>query len=262
VALREQHWQILLTQARAVGLNHLRPASREAVEARFAGGAASLPTQSANLAPPSRFHPDYRCALLLGSAGPAFWQGFRIGAAGPPDLARNPLDAYSERVVEALAGILRAWDPTALAVYPFRHLRRLLGFQWLADAAGAPSSPAPFGVALDVEFGPWFAWRGALLTRLAPPPLQAPLPAPAAGPCAPCPAPCAEACPAGAVSKSGFDWQRCAAYRLAEPTCKETCLARLACPVGTAYRYGPEQMAYHYRASLREIEAQAKDRTQ
>jgi hypothetical protein len=57
-----------------------------------------------------------------------------------------------------------------------------------------------------------------------------------------------------AVHRQGFDWRACAAYRKAHPTCRETCPARMACPVGASHRYGTEQMRHHYTASLREIE--------
>ena len=61
------------------------------------------------------------------------------------------------------------------------------------------------------------------------------------------------ACPAGAVSKAGFNWRACVDFRLSGPTCRLTCLARLACPVGEGYRYGKEQMNFHYGASLNMI---------
>jgi hypothetical protein len=50
-----------------------------------------------------------------------------------------------------------------------------------------------------------------------------------------------------------LDWQRCIDFRLAEPTCRGTCLAREACPVGTEHRYSPAQVAFHHAASWRTI---------
>ena len=58
------------------------------------------------------------------------------------------------------------------------------------------------------------------------------------------------------MAKSGFDWQACVDYRVAENTCRDTCLARQACPVGPDHRYSREQMGYHYRISLRTILAE------
>ena len=62
--------------------------------------------------------------------------------------------------------------------------------------------------------------------------------------------------PAGAGAKAGFDWQGCVNYRVSENTCRNTCLARMACPVGPEHRYTEDQMAYHYGVSLRSILAE------
>ena len=45
-------------------------------------------------------------------------------------------------------------------------------------------------------------------------------------------------------------------------SCQDRCLARNACPVGEPYRYGDEQIAYHYLQSMRAIREyrQASDR--
>jgi len=230
-------------RAAAARLNRVWVVSRAKVEAGFRG----LPAAPAT---PAALHPAYRQVVVLGSAGPAFWRGFQAQHAGTPDPAGNPLDRYTERVVEALLAELRADDPTAVAVYPFRHARQVLGFgRLLGDAPWLAS--APFGVMVAPAAGPWWALRGALLTALAWPP------DPPAGesPCAACPAPCVAACPAGAVAKAGFAWEACADSRLGGPTCRETCLARLACPAGADCRYPPDEIAHHYRASLRELEA-------
>lgn len=235
-------WDALREHAARHGLNRLWRVPRAAVDPHF----ADFP---AHLATPATLHPGYRTAVVLASAGPDFWRTVQRTHGIVPDPAENPLDRASEQAGEALCALLRAVDPDAVAAYPFRHPRQLLGFQRLLAAAPWMAS-APFGVAVAPEIGPWWALRAVLLTRLeadaAPPTGESP--------CAACPAPCVAACPAGAVHTAGFAWEACADYRLAEAPCRETCLARLACPVGTAYRYDADALRHHYRASLRELQ--------
>lgn len=230
-------WRQFRTAAESAGLNLLRPVSSEALVGPTA-------TQL------DRWYPGYGHALLLGSGGPTFWE--RCRAAGFLDRKNlpDPLDAYTETVVDGLVALLRAADPGAVAAYPFRHARQVLPFQALTasltDLAGMP-----FGIAVDRVYGPWFAWRAVVLTRLPLEPAAASMPQPSV--CRDCPAPCVSACPPGATHKAGLDWQRCVDFRLAEPTCRGTCLAREACPVGTAHRYSPAQVAFHHRASWQTI---------
>jgi hypothetical protein len=241
-------WPDLDAAAEAAGLNLRVVVARGEVEAAFTRAArnAAAPGLRTPLAlrSPSAIHAGWRSALLLGSAGRPFWERCRAAPGAPPD----PLDRCAEREAATLLEPLRERDPSAQSVFPFRHARQVVPFQALA--AGLPWAVAgPFGVAVHPRFGPWFAWRAALLTALETPPTPAPAPAP----CAACPAPCVAACPAGAVARSGFAWEACVDFRLAQAPCRETCLAREACPAGAEFRYGAEQMAYHYRASLRMI---------
>lgn len=231
--------------ARDAGLTRLWVVPREAVEAA-AGSPAQGPT-------PASLYPGYRSALVLASAGTDFWR--RARAALPqsrdalPPPADDPLDRYTEQVVEALAGRLRREDAGALAVYPFRHERQVLGFRHLLGTAPYLAAPVPFGVTVAPDDGPWWALRGALLTALALPPDQPR----GESPCPACPAPCVEACPAGAVHRAGLDWPACVDFRLGGDTCAATCHARLACPVGAPLRYDADAIAHHYAASLAEL---------
>jgi hypothetical protein len=56
------------------------------------------------------------------------------------------------------------------------------------------------------------------------------------------------------VAKDAFSWPACIGFRRSQAPCRETCLAREACPAGAEFRYGRDQLAYHYTASLRMIE--------
>jgi epoxyqueuosine reductase len=240
--MADSPWSELRTRAAQRGLNILWAVPRDEIEPLF--------TPAHDALTPAALHPRYRHALVLASAGAAFWRAFRAAQPQARDPAGDPLDRYTAQVVETLCAELRAADPSALALYPFRHERTLPGFRRLLGRRAAAAPPAPFGVALDARAGPWWALRGALLTALEGP-ADAPL---GENPCVTCPAPCVTACPAGAVSRRGFDWEACGEFRLGGPTCRETCLARLACPVGPAYRYDADAIAFHYRGSLRELE--------
>ncbi len=246
-------WENLEKQAQGAGLNVRWVLSREQVERNF--GAAAPPqatprTSGPGTASPAEIHPDYRRAVLLGSAGRLFWERFRASGDAPPGPEANPLDRFTERTVEGLLQSARVRDPTARAGYPFRHRHQIVPFQAFLGGS-ALLRGVPFGVSVHPRFGPWFAWRAVILLALE----VAPTPLPQESPCQGCPAPCVGACPAGAVAREGFDWQSCGTFRLSGATCAAACPARRSCPVGPRYRYGKEQLAYHYRASLREIEA-------
>ncbi|HMV67399.1 MAG TPA: hypothetical protein PKA64_11160, partial [Myxococcota bacterium] len=51
---------------------------------------------------------------------------------------------------------------------------------------------------------------------------------------------------AGALDRGLWDAGPCLAWQAASAGCSGGCLARSACPVGAASRYGPEQQAYHH----------------
>ena len=249
------HWHLFQQRAEAAGLNVRMVLARDGVEQSLGSAPRSRPAGSLTGAalPPSNFrpsdlHPGYQRVVLLGSSGKTFWARFRAHQRRQPSSSPNPLDAFTERRVERLVKPLRGADPEAIAAYPFQHSRRLVPFLALLQGTTLLKT-TPFGVIVHPEHGPWFAWRAAIFTAL-------PFPVstlPRQPVCTPCPAPCVTACPAGAVSKEGFNWRACVDFRLSGPTCRLTCLARLACPVGEKYRYGKEQMTYHYGASLNMI---------
>ncbi|MCZ6843165.1 MAG: hypothetical protein O7G32_10075 [SAR324 cluster bacterium] len=257
-SISEAAWSSLSQEADTAGLNLRLVLPRERVEQGFRSkeeGAAEALTGATHTrvfpgGSPGAYHPSYECAVLLGTAGRRFWERFMALQGSARDKEPNPMDRYTERVVEELLEGLRGADATAVAAYPFEHPRRIMPFLALLEG-NSQLQFTPFGVGVDTEFGPWFAWRAVLLTVL-PLPLST---LTGTSPCAACPAPCVSACPAGVVAKERFDWQGCVSYRVHEQPCRSTCLARMACPVGTEYRYGGEQMAYHYNASLRMIEA-------
>jgi Fe-S-cluster-containing hydrogenase component 2 len=105
-------------------------------------------------------------------------------------------------------------------------------------------------VLIHPDHGLWHAYRAALLfaVRLDVPPRDG-----RPAPCATCrDRPCLTTCPVGAFTDTGYDVERCVDHIVspAGRTCREQgCLARRACPVGSAY--APAQQAFHMQAFLR-----------
>ncbi|HEX6657026.1 MAG TPA: hypothetical protein VF065_03020, partial [Ilumatobacter sp.] len=130
---------------------------------------------------------------------------------------------------------------------PYRPFQR-----WAQRAEGI--SQSPIGILIHPEHGLWHAYRGAFLFPFAldgvPPPSGDP------SPCLSCAdQPCLSACPVDAFTIGGYDADACRAHvrSRAEPVCIEAgCAARLACPIGTEHRYGPDQMHFHMRAFVGE----------
>jgi hypothetical protein len=211
------------------GLHIVRPVSQEALDE------AGVPFSLAALAPGAR------TGLVIGDGGPEFFSRFsRAGDRSPAD----PLDAYTRAVVSAVLSRVLGQEPGAFALrFPFTRELPLLPMQRLGLAAGLPP-PGPLGLQIHPRFGSWWAYRAfavvpALLFD------EPPLPSPCQG----CPAPCVSACPGGAVAPAGFAVTRCSRQRLADEGCRESCAARLGCPVGSTERYPAEQLAFHMHAS-------------
>jgi epoxyqueuosine reductase len=165
----------------------------------------------------------------------------------------DPFDVRSRQL--ALDFVAGAALPAARVVYPGEERLDLRG--WLAAARAQYLSPLGTGVRPDC--GPWLSVRAALVVTLSDtqrellaqrfPPL-----APDGSPCDTCELrPCVTACPGHAVAEVGsFRLMACVEERLREgSSCALSCHARLACPVGTAFRYPEPQLRYHYGISLR-----------
>jgi len=183
--------------------------------------------------------PGARSAVLLGAAGRALFAAF--SRAPEFDLARDPLDRYTRRVVETAA------EPLAgRALFAFeRRGERYADFVALGGAAGL-GAPSRLGLLLHPEYGPWMSLRALLLL-----PLELPE-TPALRdfePCRGCPAPCSEACPGAAIAVDGFDIGRCAATRRRMPGCGLKCDARRSCVLGGGQRYVELAEAHHMRSA-------------
>ena len=179
--------------------------------------------------------------LLVGSAGPAVWEHF---SKSPEfELPQHPLDNWTERVV----GEIAAWQG-AEAVYPFGGPPYWPFQQWGLRCRNMSTSP--LGVLVHRRYGPWFAFRGALLYAQD---VTSGLPHVEEGPCPSCEdKPCLDACPAGAITREhGFEADTCRNYvrENANHDCAERgCLVRHACPYGRDYAYLRPQASFHMRA--------------
>ncbi|MEO3385602.1 hypothetical protein [Mesorhizobium sp. CAU 1741] len=182
-----------------------------------------------------------RTVLLVGNAGAAYWTTFLRWREQQISDPANPLDSWSRNVIDAVARRFgaRVVMPSDRPFAPFQ--------QWAMKAERL--RPSPLGLLMHPRYGPWHAYRGALVFDRELPllPVQAPH-----HPCDTCEAkPCLSACPVDAYSPLGFAYSRCVSHVAGDggqPCRTIGCLARNACPVGSAYRYPSAVQAFHQKA--------------
>ncbi len=179
-----------------------------------------------------------RGALVVGNAGRALWE--RFVASPERALARDPLDAYTRRVLDEVAQIPD--PPAAIGFYADRRDGVYLPLVALARRAGF-GTPGRVGVLIHPVYGPWLGVRAVLLLAE-----DVPFHEPAVyAPCDGCPAPCATACHGKVIGSTGVDAAACYQVRLTHPACATRCDARSACVVGPEHAYSAEQTAHHAR---------------
>lgn len=189
---------------------------------------------------------DYARLVLLGSAGKALWPAL----TGFGFYTDDPIDYFACKMTELF---VRDYldDTDYLLLYPGDYL---IPLQQLGALAGW-HQPSPLGIGIHDDYGLWFAYRVAFLTKLELPLSELPLNT-GPSPCASCEdKPCISRCPAAAVKPAeNLDIPACMSFRLQpDSDCQLQCLARLACPLASEHRYGDEQIGYHYGRSLRSI---------
>ncbi len=207
--------------------------------------------------PDLQFATDFSHLLLIGNSGADLWTAMPAEYLGRAD----PIDEYSIDCVEracAKALSLGEWQilfpqlpvggGSAGLPVPLQKLGTLAGWH----------HPSPLGIGINATHGLWFAYRGVVLIQAEVSGTQQSLAADqikltAQSPCLSCETtPCLSHCPAEALAlDKNPDLQSCVSYRVGEASdCASTCLARLACPVGSAFKYTDEQTAYFYNRSL------------
>ncbi|MBU6266770.1 MAG: 4Fe-4S dicluster domain-containing protein [Sphingomonadales bacterium] len=180
--------------------------------------------------------------VLVGFVGRAGWDAF---AAAPErgDGQQHPLDRWSRRMIDAIAGRLDAH-----AVYPFEGPPYWPFQRWARRAE--PLHPSPLGLLIHPVYGVWHSYRGALAFRQD---VASPPPVPTLSPCDNCVGKsCLSACPVRAFTSAGYDVAACAAsLRANEHACMALgCLARRACPVGVHHAHAPDQAEFGMQAFL------------
>lgn len=204
----------------------------------------------------------YRSIVIVGNGGGAFWAAYQRHLSANPgwDRREHPLDDFTRAVVEQeiAAALARAGVKHAI-VYPFMGNGRTLNFMEAAKRAGL-SGPGIVGVVMHPVYGPWIAFRAAILVEEL---IDAPGEALGFDPCPSCvPRTCISACPAGAVGyPAGWDIPRCLTHRVeAETDCAARCHARAACVIGPEHRYPDEELAYHQMRALRSMRPYYEDK--
>jgi hypothetical protein len=198
---------------------------------------------------------DARSIVVIGNGGGALWHALKAHAARNPGWweRANPLDDFTREVVERdMAGPIRDSGLRCTTVYPFMNNGRTLSFIELGKVSGI-AGPSILGVTVHPTYGPWIAFRAALLLEEV---LDSPGDALGFDPCPGCTArTCIPACPAAAVSvDAGWDIPKCLTHRVeVEADCTPRCHARAGCVLGPEHRYPDDELAYHQMRALRSM---------
>jgi hypothetical protein len=190
--------------------------------------------------------------IVIANGGGAFWRAFRAHAAAHPgwDRRANPLDDFTRLIVaERLVPLAQAAGASCTPVFPFVNGSATLNFMALGKLTGL-AGPSLLGVVVNPIYGPWIAFRAALLIDQI---IDAPGDALGFDPCPRCgPRSCIAACPTGAIGyTTGWDIPSCVAYRVEnEADCAPRCHARAGCVIGPEHRYPEDELAYHQKRAL------------
>ncbi|WP_377289508.1 ferredoxin [Rhizobium sp. SG2393] len=181
--------------------------------------------------------------VLVGAVGGSLFEPFTAWRhRDPAGGGSDPLDTWSKAVIAPVAAAhgATAFFPSDPPYQPFQ--------RWAMRAEGLKASP--LGILIHPDHGLWHSYRGALAFPVV---IEAPAVAARPHPCETCRTrPCLSACPVGAIREDGFAVADCRRHlRLAEGQAGcmlDGCIARNACPVGVADRYGPDQLRFHMAA--------------
>lgn len=196
--------------------------------------------------------PGARSIVVIGNGGSDFWKASKRHADENSGwmMRDNPLDDFTRVVIERdIAPVLAGSAIAHTIIYPFMSSGPTLNFMEAGKAAGL-SGPSILGVVVHPVYGPWIAFRAAILLNQS---IDAPGEAYQFDPCPSCiPRTCISSCPAEAVSASGWDIPKCLTHRVEmEADCAPRCHARAGCVLGPEHRYPDEELAYHQMRALR-----------
>jgi len=200
----------------------------------------------------STMAPDARSIIVIGNGGGALWRALQRYAGDHHGWWKrdNPLDDFTREAIER--SVVPAFKSLSVVIYPFMGDRPTLNFVELAKVVGL-AGPTILGVVAHPIFGPWVAFRAALLVDEV---IDAPGDALGFDPCPTCvPRSCINACPVAAVAHpGGWDIPTCVTHRVEnEADCAPRCHARVACVLGPEHRYPDDELAYHQMRALRSM---------
>jgi epoxyqueuosine reductase len=194
-----------------------------------------------------------RSIVVIGNGGGGFWRAFTAYAAQHTGWSsrENPLDDFTYEVIERhVAAAVRSQDVRCVAVYPFMNAGATINFMEAGKLAGL-AGPSIIGVVVHPVYGPWIAFRAALLVDAE---IDEYGEALGFDPCPACTTrSCISACPAAAVTfPAGWDIPKCLTHRVeVEADCAPRCHARVGCVLGPNHRYPDDELAYHQMRALR-----------
>lgn len=197
--------------------------------------------------------PDARTIIVVANGGGELWAALKRHADGNPGWWQraNPLDDFTHEIVEReIAPAARSEGANVRVIYPFMNNAATLNFIELGKAASL-AGPSILGVVVHPVYGPWIAFRAAILIDRE---IDAPGAALAFDPCPSCTVrSCIPACPVSAVAfPAGWDIPKCLTHRVEdEPDCAPRCHARAGCVLGPEHRYPDDELAYHQARALR-----------
>jgi cyanocobalamin reductase (cyanide-eliminating) / alkylcobalamin dealkylase len=173
--------------------------------------------------------------ILIGNSR-ELWPPFTRRLETHPELGRtaHPLDRHVEQTA---ASLLAELEPIRARAY-FAHVTRprAVPMQRLAEAVGF-AGLGPVQLSIHPRIGPWFALRAVLVVDIlgpqgGPPALERP--------CQGCSQPCVAPFQRALASAAELTARSVAEHA------EKWIAVRDACPIGRDFRYGEDQLAYHY----------------
>ena len=181
--------------------------------------------------------------LIVGNAGSEIWPKFSLG--WQEFQSSDPLDHWTESELRKVAATFQFG-----VIFPFEGPPYYPFQRWALKSN--IFSQSPLGVLIHKIYGPWLAFRGALLSseviNFSPDSGDTEL-------CKSCvDKPCLSVCPVNAISLDhGYDAEACRAHLRDDiaAECHTGCQARCACPYGTEFRYDSNHARFHMNAFLK-----------
>jgi cyanocobalamin reductase (cyanide-eliminating) / alkylcobalamin dealkylase len=185
--------------------------------------------------------------LLVGNTR-HLWPVFTAAVRARPELlaSDHPLDSYVE---DALGGaVARRVAERYVIWWAHRMAPAAIPIQQIAQASGL-AHLSPSHLSVHRLYGPWIALRAVVVVDAEGPPGEGPR---AYDPCTVCSKPCIE--PFQRAVRGGDAGDE------VEQNWKSWAVIREVCPEGRAYRYGDEQLEYHYNKNPKLLRSIARSR--